>query len=324
MSYPHRFAVAPMIDWTDRHCRYFHRLLSKKALLYTEMITTGAILHGDRARFLSFDASEHPVALQLGGFDPHALAECAAIGADYGYDEINLNVGCPSDRVQSGRFGACLMAEPATVATAVSLMQARVSIPVTVKTRLGIDKQDDYAFVHRFIDQVSQAGCQHFIIHARKAWLNGLSPKENREIPPLQYDRVYQLKHDFPHCSFMINGGIKTFAEINSHLQQLDGVMLGREAYHNPYLLALVDNELYGDNTAIKTRSEILQELLPYLEAHLRTEARLENITRHILGLWHGLPGARAIRQMLSDSKLSGPDKLAALMRLVNTKEPFC
>ncbi len=316
IPYPHRFAVAPMIDWTDRHCRYFHRLLSQQALLYTEMITTGAILHGDRARFLSFDPTEHPVALQLGGSDPQALANCAAIGEDYGYAEINLNVGCPSDRVQSGRFGACLMKEPTLVAACIQAMQARVRIPVTVKTRLGLDFDDDYAFVQRFINDVSGAGCQHFILHARKAWLNGLSPKENRDIPPLHYERVYQLKYDFPHCTFMINGGIQNFTDIHGHLKHVDGVMLGRAAYHQPYLLASVDSQLYGDTQPVKTRSAILHALLPYLEQQYTEQGRIEHVTRHILGLWHGLPGARTIRQVLSDHKHHSLQKLHFLKNL--------
>ncbi len=316
IPYLHRFAVAPMIDWTDRHCRYFHRLLSKRALLYTEMITTGAILHGDQTRFLAFDPKEHPVALQLGGSDPHVLATCAVMGEDYGYAEINLNVGCPSNRVQSGRFGACLMKEPLLVANCIHAMQARVNIPITVKTRLGIDFDDDYDFVQRFIAEVHAAGCQHFILHARKAWLSGLSPKENRDIPPLQYDRVYQLKRDFPGCTFMINGGIQNFVAMHDHLTHVDGVMLGRIAYHNPYLLASVDSELYGDTKPIKTRSAILQELIPYLEQQYAEQGRIEHVTRHILGLWHGLAGARAIRQALSDHKMTSLEKLNYLKDL--------
>ena len=316
MSYPHRFAVAPMIDWTDRHCRYFHRLLSNHALLYTEMITTGAILHGDRARHLTFNQSEHPVALQLGGNDPAALAECAAIGADYGYDEINLNVGCPSDRVQNGRFGACLMAEPSLVATCIDAMRARVTIPVTVKTRLGIDQHDDYDFVKRFISVVAEAGCEHFILHARHAWLKGLSPKENRDIPPLQYTRVYQLAQDFPNCTFSINGGISTLSDIDTHLNHVDGVMLGRAAYHNPYLLTEVDAKLYGSKAPIKTRGDIIQALIPYLEQQLHEQHRIEPVTRHILGLWHGLAGARSIRQALSTHTLSSQEKLIYLKSL--------
>lgn len=311
MTHPYRFAVAPMIDWTDRHCRYFHRLLSPHALLYTEMITTGAILHGDRQRFLAFSEKEHPVALQLGGSDPRALAECAVIGQDYGYDEINLNVGCPSDRVQSGRFGACLMAEPQLVAECVATMQSVVSIPVTVKTRLGIDQREDYDFIYQFIHAVAQAGCQHFIIHARNAWLKGLSPKENRTIPPLRYDDVYQLKRDFPHCHFLINGGIKTLMDIDQHLQHVDGVMLGREAYQNPYCLANIDHHLYG--TPRPTQQQTIAALMPYLEQQYQATGRIEHVTRHILGLWHGLNGARVIRQTLSDHRLTSKQKLQCL-----------
>lgn len=309
----HRFAVAPMIDWTDRHCRYFHRLLAPHALLYTEMITTGAILHGDRPRFLAFDAKEHPVALQLGGSDPQALAKCTKIGTDFGYDEINLNVGCPSDRVQSGRFGACLMQEPDLVAECIVAMQKSTHLPVTVKTRLGIDQQDDYDFVARFIERVHQAGCRHFIMHARIAWLKGLSPKENRSIPPLQYDKVYRLTQDFPECRFSLNGGLKTLAQVNEQLSHVDGVMLGREAYHNPYILAQIEQHLYG--TPLPSRTNIVQALLPYLEQQWQACGRVEHVTRHILGLWHGLPGARLLRQQLSDPHLSGLEKMALLFR---------
>lgn len=304
-----RFAVAPMIDWTDRHCRFFHRLLSQHALLYTEMITTGAILHGDRERCLGFNPQEHPVALQLGGNQPQALAECAAIGADYGYDEINLNVGCPSDRVQNGRFGACLMAEPELVARCVATMRARVSIPVTVKTRLGIDHYDDYAFLKTFIEHVAQAGCEHVILHARTAWLKGLSPKENRDIPPLQYDKVYRLKHEFSKLNISINGGIKDFEQADQHLSQVDGVMLGRAIYHNPYLLTEVDRRYYGATTPPQSRADIITQLLPYLEHQLALTGRIEHVTRHIIGLWHSLPGSRHLRQQLSDNTLSSTEK---------------
>ena len=295
-----RFAVAPMIDWTDRHARVFLRLVSQHALLYTEMITTGAILHGDRERLLKFDASEHPVALQLGGSDAGDLARCAEIGQQWGYDEINLNVGCPSDRVQSGRFGACLMAEPSLVASCVAAMQRVVDIPVTVKCRIGIDDQDDYDDLHRFIDTVAGAGCTIFIIHARKAWLSGLSPKENREIPPLKYDIVYRIKQVFPQLAIVINGGIRTIEECREHLRQVDGVMVGREAYQNPYLLSSVDRDLFGDDTSSKSRTEIMRAYLPYVARELQAGTRLSHITRHILGLFHGQPGGRLFRQVLS------------------------
>lgn len=312
----HRLAVAPMIDWTDRHCRYFHRLLTPHALLYTEMITTGAILHGDSKRFLMFDPQEHPVALQLGGSDPRALAECTKIGTDFGYDEINLNVGCPSDRVQSGRFGACLMREPELVAECIAAMRSQTHLPVTVKTRLGIDHHDDYDFVARFIERVQQAGCRHFIMHARIAWLKGLSPKENRSIPPLQYHKVHQLAQDFPECRFSLNGGLQTLDQVSEQLAHVDGVMLGREAYHNPYILAHLEQHLYG--TPLPSRPDIVQALLPYLEQQWQACGRVEHVTRHILGLWHGLAGARLLRQQLSDPHLSGLDKIAALAKTID------
>lgn len=312
----HRLAVAPMIDWTDRHCRYFHRLLAPHALLYTEMITTGAILHGDSQRFLAFHPQEHPVALQLGGSDPRALAECTQIGTDFGYDEINVNVGCPSDRVQSGRFGACLMHEPDLVAECIEAMRSHTHLPVTVKTRLGIDHHDDYDFVARFIERVQRAGCRHFIMHARIAWLKGLSPKENRSIPPLQYDKVHQLARDFPECRFSLNGGLQTLEQVSEQLSHVDGVMLGREAYHNPYLLAHLEQHLYG--TPLPSRTDIIQALLPYLEQQWQACGRVEHVTRHILGLWHGQPGARLLRQQLSDPHLNGVEKMALLLKTVD------
>jgi tRNA-dihydrouridine synthase A len=295
-----RFSVAPMIDWTDRHARYFLRQISQHALLYTEMITTGALLHGDAARLLKFDVAEHPVALQLGGSDADDLARCAELGQQAGYDEINLNVGCPSDRVQSGRFGACLMAEPDLVARGVAAMQRAVDIPVTVKCRIGIDDQDDYEDLARFVDAVATSGCAVFIIHARKAWLNGLSPKENREIPPLKYDVVYRIKQQFPQLTIVINGGIKTIAECRQHLQHVDGVMVGREAYQNPYLLADVDAALFGAQSPRRTREEAMQAFLPYVERELAAGTRLSHMTRHILGLYHGRPGGKRFRQVLS------------------------
>ncbi|MFQ6371626.1 tRNA dihydrouridine(20/20a) synthase DusA [Shewanella sp. YIC-542] len=296
-----RFSVAPMLDWTDRHYRYFARLLSSRALLYTEMVTTGAILFG-KGDYLGYHAAEHPLVLQLGGSDPEALAQCAKLAEARGYDEINLNVGCPSDRVQNGRFGACLMAEPALVANCVDAMRQQVSIPVTVKTRIGIDEQDSYGFLCDFIGQVSDAGCSDFTIHARKAWLQGLSPKENREIPPLDYPRVYQLKQDFPALNISLNGGIKTFAQIEQHLQHVDGVMVGREAYQNPYLLAEVDNRVFGMNQPLMSRDEVVDAMVPYVEQHLQSGGRLNHITRHLTGLYQGVAGGRSWRRYLSEN----------------------
>jgi len=291
-----------MLDWTDRHCRFFHRLLTQYSLLYTEMVTTGAILYGNRQQLLAYSPQEHPLALQLGGSDPQALAECAQIAQDYGYDEVNLNVGCPSDRVQSGRFGACLMAEPELVAECVSHMQNRLKIPVTVKTRIGIDDNDSYEALQYFTSTVAAAGCKKFIIHARKAWLKGLSPKENREIPPLRYDIAAKLKADFPQLIFILNGGIKTHAQIEEHLQVFDGVMLGREAYQNPYILAFIDQKYYDNASLIKSRAQVLDLLLPYIESELRKGQSLTHMTRHILGLFQGQPGARLWRRYLSEN----------------------
>jgi tRNA-dihydrouridine synthase A len=290
-----------MMDWTDRHCRFFHRLLTGRARLYTEMVTAEAILHGDRQRLLAFNAEEHPVALQLGGSDPARLAEAAAIGEGLGYDEINLNVGCPSDRVQEGRFGACLMAEPDLVARCVAAMRARVAVPVTVKCRIGIDDQDSEADLERFVSAVANAGCRTFIVHARKAWLEGLSPKENREVPPLDYGRVYRLKAAHPELEIILNGGIGSLQEAATHLAHVDGVALGRAAYQNPYLLADVDARLFGDTRPAQTRREVLESLVPYVQRHLDHGGRLNNITRHILGLYHGRPRARAFRRHLSE-----------------------
>jgi tRNA-dihydrouridine synthase A len=296
---PHRLCVAPMMDWTDRHCRFFHRLLSPHALLYTEMVTAPAVLHGDRERLLGFDPAEHPVALQLGGSEPHELAAAARVGESLGYDEINLNVGCPSDRVQSGRFGACLMREPALVADCIAAMRAAVSIPVTVKCRLGVDEQDEYEDLERFVETVRATGCNVFVVHARKAWLEGLSPKENREIPPLNYARVYRLKGDFPELTIIINGGIASVADVHEHLQHVDGVMLGRTAYHEPYRLAEIEHEIFG--TPLPDRDAVLAQLKPYVDAHLARGDRLQHISRHILGLYQGLPGARVYRRTLSE-----------------------
>jgi len=301
-SIDRRLSVAPMLDWTDRYCRYFLRLLSRHTLLYTEMVTTGAIIHGDRDRFLRFDASEHPVALQLGGSDPADLAHCARLGAKYGYDEINLNVGCPSDRVQSGRFGACLMAEPTIVAEGVAAMRAAADVPVTVKHRIGIDERDSYGELTDFIGTVAEAGCEVFIVHARKAWLQGLSPKQNREVPPLKYEMVHQLKRDFPQLQLVINGGFKTLSQVEAELAELDGVMIGREAYTNPWLLADVDRRIYGAaaNPCATPRDAVLA-LLPFVERELATGTPLNRITRHILGLFQGRPGAKAWRRHLSE-----------------------
>ena len=305
----HQLSVAPMLDWTDRDCRYFLRLISKHTLLYTEMVTTGALIHGDRDRFLKHDMDEIPVALQLGGSDPEALARCAKFGEEAGYSEINLNVGCPSDRVQSGAFGACLMAQPKLVAEGVAAMIEAVNIPVTVKTRLGIDKLDSYEFVSDFVSQVSEAGCEIFIMHARKAWLQGLSPKENRDIPPLEYDRVYQLKQDFPHLHMDINGGIKTLEQAQLHLKHVDGVMIGREVYHNPYILAEADHMLFGDDCEALSRHDIIRAMLPYIEQRMSDGRPLKSITRHLLGLFQGIAGAKAWRRHLSENAhLKGAD----------------
>jgi tRNA-dihydrouridine synthase A len=296
----HKFAVGPMMDWTDRHCRFFHRVLTRRALLYTEMVTAEAILHGKRDLLLGFSAEEHPVALQLGGSDPAKLAAAARIGADYGYDEINLNVGCPSDRVQEGRFGACLMAEPPLVADCVAAMRAAVSIPVTVKCRIGIDDQDSERDFQTFVETVAQAGCTTFIVHARKAWLKGLSPKENRDIPPLDYDRVHRLKASQPDLTIILNGGLASLDEALQHQGPLEGVMLGRAAYQTPWLLADVDQRIFGAQPSGLTRHAALEAMFPYIEAHLARGGRLNNIVRHVLGLFHGEPGARTFRRILS------------------------
>ena len=300
MSLNRIIAIAPMMDWTDRHCRYFMRLLSQHTLLYTEMVTTGALLHQDPARWLRHDPSEHPLALQLGGSNPQDLAKCAILAENFGFQEVNLNVGCPSNRVQEGRFGACLMAEPGLVANCLAAMQEVVTIPVTIKTRIGIDQHDSYKELQEFIAKVSESGCKTFIIHARKAWLKGLNPKQNREIPPLRYAWVWQIKQDFPHLTICLNGGITQLAEISLHLQHVDGVMLGREAYHNPYLLAELDQRFYGSLAPIKSRYEVIEALLPYLEAEMAKGIAVKAITRHILGLFQGLPGARQWRRILS------------------------
>jgi len=300
------FSIAPMIDWTDQHDRYFLRLISKQALLYTEMITTGAIIHGDKERHLGFNAEEHPVAVQLGGSNPSDLALCSKICEDYGYDEINLNVGCPSDRVQSGAFGACLMAQPDLVAECIDKMKAACGLPVTIKCRIGIDDQDEYEDLQRFVTTTKGAGCETFIVHARKAWLQGLSPKENRDIPPLNYERVYQLKREFPELEIIINGGIKTLDECKSHLNHVDGVMMGREAYQNPFILANVDHLFFNAATPTDTypsqitRNEIVDKMICYIDELLANGGQLKWVSRHILGIFHGMPGARAWRRHLS------------------------
>lgn len=306
-----------MMDWTDRHCRAFHRRLTARALLYTEMVTAAAILHGDRDRLLGFSADEQPVALQLGGCDPAALAAAARIGAGYGYVEINLNVGCPSDRVQEGRFGACLMLEPELVARGWSAMQAAVDVPVTIKCRIGVDDQDAEADLERFVATVAKAGCRTFVVHARKAWLKGLSPKENREVPPLDYDRVRRLKAAHPGLAIVLNGGITTLEQARAHLAWADGVMLGRAAYQNPYLLAQVDREIFGADTPVPSREDVLEALLPYAERHVAAGGRLNNIARHVLGLYHGRPRGRAFRRHLSEQAVragAGADVLAAAL----------
>lgn len=301
-----RLSIAPMLDWTDRHFRFFARLLSRRVLLYTEMVTTGAILHGDRERHLGFHPSEHPVALQLGGSDPAELATCARIGAEYGYDEINLNVGCPSDRVQSGRFGACLMADPTLVGECVAAMRATARIPVTVKSRIGIDHQEGYEPLARFIETVAAAGCEVFVVHARKAWLQGLSPKENREIPPLRHALVHQLKQDFPHLHIDINGGIRSLAEAATQLQHVDGVMIGRAAYENPFLLLDADRIIFGDTRTAPTPEEAMRGFVSYVEEETAKGTHLHAMTRHILGAFHGQPGARAWRRHLSENAPRG------------------
>ena len=302
-------SVAPMMDWTDRHCRYFHRLLTRRALLYTEMVTTGALLHGDVPRHLRYNPEEHPLALQLGGSEPAELAQCARLGEQWGYDEINLNCGCPSERVQRGAFGACLMAEPALVADCIKAMLDLVGIPVTVKHRIGIDRTERYDFVRDFVGALHHAGCRTFIVHARNAWLQGLSPKENREVPPLRYSLVQQLKLDFPDCTIVINGGLVTSEQVQAQLQQVDGVMIGREAYHNPWWLSQWDAQFYGEPASDLTREQVEAGMVAYM---LRQAAEHGTpwypIARHMLGLRHGVPGARRWRQVWSDHRLKAQD----------------
>ncbi|GAA4356258.1 tRNA dihydrouridine(20/20a) synthase DusA [Variovorax defluvii] len=313
-----RVSVAPMMDWTDRHCRFFHRLLTRRALLYTEMVTTGALLHGDVPRHLRFHAEEHPVALQLGGSEAADLARCAKLGEDWGYDEINLNCGCPSERVQRGAFGACLMKEPQLVADCVKAMVDAVSVPVTVKHRIGVDKTESYEFVRDFVGRVSEAGCRTFIVHARNAWLKGLSPKQNREIPPLRYELVHRLKHDFPDLSIAINGGFADEGEMQQHLRLLDGVMVGREAYHNPWWLARWDEVFFREAPSALTREAVEAAMCDYMAREAAEHGTpWSNIARHMLGLRNGLPGARRWRQVWSDHRLKAlpPHEVMAIAR---------
>ena len=316
-----KISIAPMMDWTDRHDRFFLRLISRHVLLYTEMVTTGALIHGDAHRHLRYNDGEHPVALQLGGSNPDDLARACDIANAYNYDEINLNCGCPSDRVQNGAFGACLMAQPDTVADCIRAMVAASNAPVTVKNRIGIDNQEDYPSLKRFVETVANAGCKTFIVHARKAWLNGLSPKENREVPPLKYDLVYQLKQELPELEIIINGGIKTLDETEMHLAQVDGVMIGREAYQNPYILADIDKRFYGDTVPARTRIQVVEDMLPYIDAHLaEPNGMLGHVTRHILGLFQGLRGAKQWRRYISENahrKDAGTDIVRAALAFV-------
>ncbi|CAN1512559.1 COG0042 tRNA-dihydrouridine synthase [Burkholderiaceae bacterium] len=315
---PWRLSVAPMMDWTDRHCRFFHRLLTRHTLLYTEMVTTGALTHGDVQRHLRFNAEEHPVALQLGGSDPHDLAHAACLGAQWGYNEINLNCGCPSDRVQRGAFGACLMNEPQIVADGVKAMCDVVDVPVTVKHRIGIDRIESYGFVRDFVGTVAEAGCEVFIVHARNAWLDGLSPKENREIPPLRYELAHQLKRDFPALTIAVNGGIKTTDQISEHLQQVDGVMVGREAYCNPWALSTWDAAFFGDHHPVPSREWVEETMVDYMErAHAEDGCPWYPVARHMLGLHHGQRGGRLWRQVWSDHRLKPlpPREVWALAR---------
>jgi tRNA-dihydrouridine synthase A len=319
-NYSRKISIAPMMDWTDRHCRYFLRLITKQSLLYTEMVNANAIVHGNALHLLTYNPEEHPVALQLGGNEPEVLAKAAKVGADYGYNEINLNVGCPSDRVQSGHFGACLMLQPGLVRDCVAAMQAEVDIPVTVKCRIGIDKEESYDFLKKFVMTVRESGCETFIIHARNAWLNGLSPKENRTIPPLRYDIVYQLKQEFPDLEIIINGGITTYQQIDAHLQHVDGVMLGREAYHNPYFLSEMDQRYYQDSHDMLLREDIVNNMLPYIANQREQDIFLKHITRHMLGLFHGQPGAKQWRRYLSEyaiNKDAGIDVVNHALSLV-------
>ncbi len=318
----HKFSIAPMLDWTDKHCRYFHRKLTQHAVLYTEMVTTGALIFG-QGDYLAFNDEEHPVVVQLGGSDPVAMVKSALMCQQRGYDAININVGCPSDRVQNGMFGACLMEKPELVASCVAQMRQVVDIPITVKSRIGIDEQDSYQFLVDFVGTIAEAGCEHFIVHARKAWLKGLSPKENREIPPLDYPRVYQLKQDFPHLQLSINGGVKTVAECLEHLQHVDGVMVGREAYTNPLFLNQIDAAIYGNSRTLLTAHQVVREMLPYIELQMTEGARFWHIARHMLGIFQGVIGARQWRRHLSEVghlPNSGPEVMLAAL----AKVPEC
>ena len=315
-------SVAPMMDWTDRHCRYFHRLLAPSALLYTEMLTTGAILHGDRDRLLGFNAEEHPLALQLGGSEPDELARCASIAAECGYDEVNLNVGCPSDRVQRGRFGACLMLEPDLVADCVAAMRAAVAIPVTVKTRLGVDNQDSYEAFSAFVGRVAEAGCGVFVVHARKAWLSGLSPKENREVPELRYEWVYRIKRENPGLCIVLNGGVDRLEAVDEHLRQVDGVMLGRAAYHDPWLLAQLQQRLFGAPGAA-SREAAVEALTAYLRRQVALGVPVKHVTRHLLGLFGGRPGARRWRRYLSQHAHLEPENPSILLEALEHMQPL-
>lgn len=317
------FSVAPMLDWTDRHERYFLRLISHHALLYTEMVTTGAIIFGDRDRYLQFNKEEHPVALQLGGSDVKHLAECTKIAEDYGYDEVNLNLGCPSNRVQNGSFGACMMAEPELVGECIAAMKQSVEIPVSAKTRIGIDDKDSFEELVHFIGTLHEAGCENFVMHARKAILKGLSPKENRTVPPLKYDVVYKIKELFPQCHFSLNGGVKTLDETLMHLKQVDGVMMGREAYHNPYLLSDVDRLIFEDDHAVLTRHQIVESMFPYIEKEMQKGVRLQSIVRHMLGIFQGVKGTKAWKRYISENAHktdSGLDVLKHALTLVEDR----
>jgi len=318
----HRFAVAPMMDWTDRHDRFFLRLISRRALLYTEMLTADAVRFGPRERLLDFDPAERPLALQLGGADPDAMAAAAEIGAGWGYDEVNVNCGCPSDRVQAGRFGACLMAEPRTVAAVVRAMRAASGLPVTVKSRIGIDGDEDYATLRGFVETVAQAGARTFVVHARTAWLKGLSPKANREVPPLRHGHVHRLKAELPELEIVLNGGVTTLDEAEAHLAHVDGVMVGREAYRNPWLLAEVDRRLFGDAAPVPERAEVLRRLVPYVERQLAAGVRLPAIARHLLGLYQGRPGARTYRRILTVDALAPGAGPEVLLRALAAVEP--
>jgi tRNA-dihydrouridine synthase A len=318
-TFDHRLCTAPMMDWSDRHCRYFFRQLSRHAVVYTEMVTTGALIHGDVERHLRFDAAEHPVALQLGGSDPAELAHCARLGEQYGYDEINLNCGCPSERVQHGAFGACLMAEPQLVADCVKAMRDAVSMPVTVKHRLGIDSIEAYEFVRNFVATVADAGCETFFVHARNAVLKGLSPKDNREVPPLKYDYVYRLKRDFPELRIIVNGGVNTLEAIEPHLSQVDGVMLGRVAYHDPYVLAQAGVRLFGEPPRL--RSAIVDDMFAYATDRVTRGTPLRAIVRHMLGLYHGQANARIWRRMLSDASLLAANRPRLLLDAMQATE---